>query len=67
MDLKHPYSAGFHIILPWEEMITFDKTARYLEFDRSSIFTTDQASVILDAAVVYRVRYVTLRRFINSI
>lgn len=58
MDLKHPYSAGVHLILPWERMIKFDKTARYLNFDDLTVFTTDQASVIVDVTVVYRIRFV---------
>ena len=57
MNLKHPYTAGVYLILPWERMIKFDKTARYLNFNDLTIFTTDQASIILDAAVVYRIRY----------
>lgn len=63
MDLKHPYSAGVYIILPWERMIKFDKTARYLDFDDLTIFTTDQASIILDATVVYRIRYINFQIF----
>jgi hypothetical protein len=58
MNLKHPYSAGVYVILPWEKMLTFDKTARYLNFNDLTIFTTDQASIILDATVVYRIRYI---------
>ena len=57
MDLKNPYSAGVYLILPWQRMIRFDKTARYLNFNGLTIFTTDQASIILDASVVYRIRY----------
>ncbi len=60
MNLKHPYTAGVYIILPWQRMIKFDKTARYLNFDDLPIFTTDQASVVLDATVVYRIRYINL-------
>lgn len=56
MDLKHPYSAGVYLILPWKRMKKFDRTARYLKFDDLTIFTTDQASVIIDAVVVYRIR-----------
>ncbi|CAF3386755.1 unnamed protein product [Rotaria sp. Silwood1] len=56
MDLKHPYSTGVYLILPWKKMVKFDKTARYLIFDDLTIFTTDQASVILDATIVYRIR-----------
>ncbi|CAF0720903.1 unnamed protein product [Rotaria sordida] len=56
MDLKHPYLTGVYLILPWKRMIKFDKTARYLNFDSLTIFTTDQASVILDATIVYRIR-----------
>ncbi|CAF1494045.1 unnamed protein product [Adineta steineri] len=56
MNLKNPYSAGVHVILPWETMIKFDKTARYLNFNDLTIFTTDQASIILDATIVYRIR-----------
>jgi regulator of protease activity HflC (stomatin/prohibitin superfamily) len=56
MNLKSPYSAGVHLILPWERMIRFDKTARYLNFNDLTIFTTDQASIILDATVIYRIR-----------
>lgn len=56
MDLKNPYTAGVYVILPWERMVKFDKTARYLNFDDLTIFTTDQASIILDATVVYRIR-----------
>jgi regulator of protease activity HflC (stomatin/prohibitin superfamily) len=58
MNLKHPYSAGVYVILPWEKMLTFDRTARYLDFNDLTIFTTDQASIILDATVVYRIRYI---------
>lgn len=58
MNLKEPYSAGIHVILPWQQMVKFDKTARYLTFDDLDVFTTDAASVVLDAAVVYRIRYV---------
>jgi len=57
MNLKDPYSAGVYLILPWEEMIKFDKTARYLNFNDLTVFTTDQASIILDATIVYRIRY----------
>jgi regulator of protease activity HflC (stomatin/prohibitin superfamily) len=56
MNLKSPYSAGVYLILPWENMIKFDKTARYLNFNDLTVFTTDQASIILDATVVYRIR-----------
>jgi regulator of protease activity HflC (stomatin/prohibitin superfamily) len=56
MNLKSPYSAGVYLILPWENMVKFDKTARYLDFNDLTIFTTDQASIILDATVVYRIR-----------
>ncbi len=56
MDLKHPYSAGVYVILPWKKMVTFDKIARYLTFNELTIFTTDQASIILDATIVYRIR-----------
>jgi len=56
MNLKDPYSAGVYIILPWKRMVKFDKTARYLNFNDLAIFTTDQASIILDATVVYRIR-----------
>jgi regulator of protease activity HflC (stomatin/prohibitin superfamily) len=56
MNLKHPYSAGVHIILQWQKMIKFDKIARYLDFDDLTVFTTDQASIILDATLVYRIR-----------
>ncbi|CAF2528561.1 unnamed protein product [Rotaria sp. Silwood2] len=56
MDLKHPYSTGVYLILPWKTMVKFDKTARYLNFHDLTIFTTDQASVILDATIVYRIR-----------
>lgn len=58
MDLKHPYLAGVHFILPWQRMVKFDKIARYLNFKDLTVFTTDQASVILDVAVVYRIRYI---------
>jgi regulator of protease activity HflC (stomatin/prohibitin superfamily) len=57
MNLKDPYSAGVYLILPWETMIKFDKTARYLDFNDLAIFTTDQASIVLDATIVYRIRY----------
>ena len=63
MNLKEPYSAGVYLILPWQRMITFDKTARYLEFTDLTVFTTDQASIIMDAAVVYRIRYTNSRLF----
>ncbi len=56
MNLKNPYSAGVYLILPWEKMLTFDKTARYLNFNNLAVFTTDQASIVLDATVVYRIR-----------
>ncbi|CAF0865160.1 unnamed protein product [Adineta ricciae] len=56
MNLKEPYSAGVYLILPWQRMITFDKIARYQNFKDLTIFTTDQASVILDATIVYRIR-----------
>ena len=56
MDLKHPYTTGIHIILPWQRMVKFDKIARYLTFEDLTIFTTDQASIILDAQIVYRIR-----------
>jgi len=56
MDLKNPYSTGVHLISPWKRMVKFEKTARYLIFDDLAIFTTDQASVILDATIVYRIR-----------
>ena len=56
MNLKEPYSAGVYVILPWQRMITFDKIARYQNFEDLTIFTTDQASVILDATIVYRIR-----------
>ncbi|CAF1602733.1 unnamed protein product [Rotaria magnacalcarata] len=56
LDLKHPYSNGIHIILPWKRMVKFDKTARYLNFDDLAIFTTDQASIVLDTSIVYRIR-----------
>jgi len=56
MNLKYPYSAGVYLILPWSRMIKFDKTARYLNFDDLTVFTTDQASIILDATIVYRIR-----------
>ncbi|CAF3372138.1 unnamed protein product [Rotaria socialis] len=56
LDLKHPYSNGVHIILPWERMVRFDKTARYLNFNDFAIFTTDQASIVLEASIVYRIR-----------
>lgn len=58
MNLKEPYSAGIHLILPWQRMMKFDKTARYLDFDDLDLFTTDQASIVLDATVVYRIRFV---------
>ena len=63
MNLKEPYSAGVYLILPWQRMIMFDKTARYLEFNDLTIFTTDQASIIMDAAIVYRIRYANRRLF----
>ncbi|UJR35533.1 hypothetical protein I4U23_028287 [Adineta vaga] len=56
MNLKEPYSAGVYLILPWQNMVIFDKTARYLNFKDLTIFTTDQASIILDATIVYRIR-----------
>ena len=56
MNLKSPYSAGVYLILPWETMVKFDKTARYLDFKDLTVFTTDQASVILDVTIVYRIR-----------
>ncbi|CAF3479726.1 unnamed protein product, partial [Rotaria sp. Silwood2] len=61
MDLKHPYSTGVYLILPWKTMVKFDKTARYLNFHDLTIFTTDQASVILDATIVYRIRYTNIQ------
>jgi hypothetical protein len=63
MDLKNPYSVGVYVILPWQRMIKFDKIARYLNFNDLTVFTTDQASIILDATIVYRIRYRDIERF----
>jgi regulator of protease activity HflC (stomatin/prohibitin superfamily) len=60
MNLKSPYSAGVYLILPWETMVKFDRTARYLNFNDLAVFTTDQASIVLDATVVYRIRYINI-------
>ncbi|CAF0741330.1 unnamed protein product [Didymodactylos carnosus] len=56
MDLKNPYSSGVYILLPWQRFVYFDKTSRYMQFDELTVFTTDKASIILDAAIVYKIR-----------